>query len=246
MRTHPWIFWHGGNKPPVPPGTLLDLKYRSGQFVVGLVGPQDVTAGDWEHRHPRQTSSADPFDIVAYRLRGEAPEDLRPTSPWRIVIWPEQYTDSGDRGYGWAGEAADEAQAIRFACEACEVDNGWDEATLDPLSVKVIDADPDWKTLYERAVKPGLRTVYLTLEGGVLQAICSPNPLPGLSFVAFDMDAEGFERAELVRIAQINPVRPENAWASALMAEWGEAEVSPAPTVLPATDPRFNADFPET
>lgn len=146
---HPWIFCDGGDAAPVPAGTLVDLKYRNGDFASGLVGQTEGEADDWR-RGLGSLDDADPYDIIAYRISGEAPADERPVKPWFLIIDPPQYDDSEDAGYAWGGEAPDEDTALRFACVQCEIDNGWAEASINPASVKVIEAGPNWHALYTR------------------------------------------------------------------------------------------------
>lgn len=80
------------------------------------------------------------------------------SSRWAVLIWPDWYDDPDDTGYYWVGDAASEAEAVAHACANCDIDAGHtdDDPHLagvyeptDPETVKVIEAGPDYRHLYE-------------------------------------------------------------------------------------------------
>lgn len=62
----------------------------------------------------------EPTALIA-RLRAMV---AAPVTRWAVIIWPEWYDDADDTGYGWEGEAKDEADAVAQACRECDADNG--------------------------------------------------------------------------------------------------------------------------
>lgn len=64
----PWIDWPGGDEPPVPAGTRVDIRYRSGTVELGR--PADVF--NWQHGG--DVVPVDPTEITAYRVSAEQPD----------------------------------------------------------------------------------------------------------------------------------------------------------------------------
>lgn len=49
---------------------------------------------------------------------------------WEVVIYPDEYDDPSDVGYGDTVEARSEDRAVAKVCRGCEADNGWERGTL--------------------------------------------------------------------------------------------------------------------
>ncbi len=65
-----WIEWGGGLVPecPVPPGTLIDVKYRNGEAKTRLKAYINMPENDWDAGPCFWLDENRPGDIVAYRL----------------------------------------------------------------------------------------------------------------------------------------------------------------------------------
>lgn len=80
----------------------------------------------------------------------ETPAAAPVATPWAVLIWPDWFDHKEDTGYSWCGLAVDQADAVRQACAECDDTNGHDDDPTDPETVKVIDAGPDYKALYDQ------------------------------------------------------------------------------------------------
>lgn len=104
-----WIEWHGG-ECPVPAGTLVHLRFRSGRETAYV---QDAANWQWEHWGGRG-------EIIAYRLDRPHPTprqaESAPEPGEREAIKGEGWED-GLGGFAtiWVGKKSYSAQQVREA-----------------------------------------------------------------------------------------------------------------------------------
>ena len=86
-----WIEWHGG-ECPVPPDTMVEVRYRSAILPISAADLACRENWDWQPSEHGLTGS---FDIVAYRVISEKPkpEEPKPSQPW--VEFPRWYRHDG-------------------------------------------------------------------------------------------------------------------------------------------------------
>ena len=82
-----WIEWHGG-ECPVPPDTMVEVRYRSAILPISAADLACRENWDWQPSEHGLTGS---FDIVAYRVVSEGPKPDQPD----MVNSPPHYTDGG-------------------------------------------------------------------------------------------------------------------------------------------------------
>lgn len=93
-----WIEWKGG-ECPVPPDTMVEVRYRSAILPISAADLACRENWDWQPSEHGLTGS---FDIVAYRVVSEPPgvwidptkTVIRETRP-DMVNNPPHYTDGG-------------------------------------------------------------------------------------------------------------------------------------------------------
>lgn len=85
---------------------------------------------------------------------------------WYVLINPEEYDDSEDKGFATTVLATSEDEAVEFAIAECEASNEWDEGHIDRDVCQTWDVHPDGPRNLKLAVE-----AYDGDDAGVLRAL---------------------------------------------------------------------------
>lgn len=143
-RRLPWGVWHRVGRVEIMPYPRSSWRIRlAGDTSKGKVVKKRTLASFTALEMALYTGE-EPTGYAVFAFGPEALEAVPHVIPWFVIIWPDQYDDAADTGYGWEGEASSRDEAVRLACKECEKINEWEPDAVDPETVKVIEAQPDF------------------------------------------------------------------------------------------------------